>query len=263
MKNTKFVYDEKTSSLFAPDGTFLKRLFCPKAKKWNQLINEPGEDRWRGCQDCGEKVFDLDGLSVDIAIDLLQRKWSKACVHVSEKSENVIFLKDINSVTPIKSLNRNEPIEIKTVYGKADISRGFAMGYWPDVRIIRPDSKMNSRITVGQNPLTGEVDYSHDLRRTFRESEEDETESKGHGFKELHPFVSYYPFHKPVPVAAYLVPKGLQNGTRVLVTEPIENILGTTWNQGGGWKAEAVPGYVENNKIILELDKVKVSHAIG
>ena len=91
MKNFKFVYDEKTSSLFAPDGTFLKKLFCPKAKNWNQLLVEQGENRWRGCQDCSEKVFDLDGLSVDIALDLLQRKWTKASVYASEKSENVIF----------------------------------------------------------------------------------------------------------------------------------------------------------------------------
>ena len=37
----------------------------------------------------------------------------------------------------------------------------------------------------------------------------------------------------------------------------------TTWNQGGGWKAGNIPGYIENNKVVLELDKVKVSHALG
>ncbi len=71
MKNQKFVYDEKTSSLYAPDGSFVKRLFCPKAKKWNQLTVAQGEERWRGCQECKEKVYELDGVSVQAAMALL------------------------------------------------------------------------------------------------------------------------------------------------------------------------------------------------
>ena len=43
----------------------------------------------------------------------------------------------------------------------------------------------------------------------------------------------------------------------------IEIVIGTTWNQGGGWKAGNIPGYIENNKVVLELHKVKVSHAVG
>ncbi|MFM6991417.1 MAG: hypothetical protein ACKOWD_08995 [Rhodoferax sp.] len=261
MKNQKLIYDEKTSNLYAPDGTFVKRLYCPKAKQWNQLVIEPGETRWRGCEQCKEKVYDLDSMTVDAALNLLRNQYSKACVHVSEKSEAVIFLKDGSAVRPLKNV-AGSPINIQTVYGKADIARGYAMGYWPDVRIIRPDPKMNSKISVGQNPITGEVDYSHDYRGSFRNVGDPEY-SRNDGFEELHPFVSYYPYHKPVPLAAYLVPKGLPNGTCVIVDDPIENILGTTWNQGGGWKPDNVPGYVENNKIVLELDKVKVSHAMG
>jgi hypothetical protein len=110
--------------------------------------------------------------------------------------------------------------------------------------------------------VTGEVVYSHDYRNSFRESHDDK-DSSTEGFKEVHPFVSYYPYHKPEPVAAYLIPKGLKNGTPVSVSDPIENVLGTTWNQGGGWKPDNVPGYIENNKVVLELGKVTVSHAVG
>ena len=261
MSNQRFVYDEKTSILYAPDGTFLKKLFCPKAKQWNQLLIELNETRWRGCKQCKEKVFDLDRLSEDAALNLLRNQDNKACIHVSEKSENVIFLRDGSAVRALNDIT-NKPIKIQTVYGKSDIARGYAMGYWPDVRIIRSDPKMNTKITVGQNPETGEVDYSHDYRGTFRNlgSRED---SINDGFEELHPFVSYYPYHKPMPLAAYLVPKGLPNGTCIVVDDPIENILGTTWNQGGGWKPDNVPGYVENNRIVLELDKIKISRAVG
>jgi hypothetical protein len=208
-------------------------------------------------------VFDLNGLSVDIALDLLKNKWSTACVYVSSNSQNVIFLKDANAVEKIDAKAKEAPIKIQTVFGKSDISRGWSMGYWPDVRILKSEAMLNSRITVGQHPETGEIVYSHDLRRTFREGCNDDNESTSRGIKELHPFVSYNPYQKEEPVAAYLVPKGLSNGTRVVVVDPIEIFLKTTWNQGGGWRAKDVPGYIENNKVIVEFDKVKVSHAIG
>ena len=38
MKNQKFVYDEKTSSLYAPDSSFVKRLFCSHSSYAQFLI---------------------------------------------------------------------------------------------------------------------------------------------------------------------------------------------------------------------------------
>lgn len=251
---------KKTSIIYAPDGTPLKKLYCPKAKKWNQLVVDPGEARWRGCHECNEKVYDLDRISLDKSLNLFRSRYSKDCVHVSDNSQNVIFLIDQSAVIPVKEVS-GSPIKIQTVYGKADIARGYAMGYWPDVRIIKPDPKLNAKVSVGQHPETGEIHYSHDYRTSFSMNEGDDPTVEG--VQELHPFFSYYPYHRREPVAAYMVPKGLPNGTRVLVDDPIENIIGTTWNQGGGWKPDNVPGYVENNKVVLEPSKVKVSHAIG
>ena len=79
----------------------------------------------------------------------------------------------------------------------------------------------------------------------------------------MYPFISYYPFHKSEPIGAYLVPKGLKNGTHIFIDDPIENILGERWNQGGGGKASNIPGYIENNLVVLEVDKVKVQQWIG
>ena len=83
-------------------------------KQWNQLLVEPNETRWRGCKECKEKVFDLDGVSVQAAMDLLLNRWSNACVHVSEISTNVIFLKDRNEVhrfwgRPIRTISASSP----------------------------------------------------------------------------------------------------------------------------------------------------------
>ena len=96
--NTRFIYDEKTSSLYAPDGKFLKVVSCPKAKHWNQLIVDKGEKRWRTCDDCHENVIDLDALDTDEAIKLVKSRWSATCIHASRNSDKVIFLKDIDAM---------------------------------------------------------------------------------------------------------------------------------------------------------------------
>lgn len=262
MKNDKFVYDEKTSALYGPDGTFLKRCYCPKAKHWNQLLISPGETRWRKCDECKEKVVDLDNVSYQQAVQLFKSNWHRTCVHVSENQENVIFLKDESAIVSLKSVV-GDPISIQTVRGKADILRGYAMGYWPDVRVIKADPRMNNKISIGQNPDTGEVAFTHDLRVTFGDSEDDDAEFYGKGFREIFPFISYYPYHERVPVGAYLVPKGLPDGTRIVVDDPIENIAGRIWNQGGGNKASNIPGRIEKNRVVLEIDKVKISHIVG
>ncbi len=262
MNNLRFVYDERTSCLYAPDGSFIKRAYCPKAKQWNQLALIPGENRWRNCATCKERVVDLDAIEVDAALAMFHRNSGKLCVHASENSKNVIFLKDPNNVPPAGSVDLDS-IQIHTAWGEENIQRGFAMGYWPDVRILKQDPKMNSRVSVGQNPTTGEVAFIHDLRLTFRKGTEDFSDSYGRGFEELHAFTSYFPYDTSDPVAAYLVPKGLPNGTPVTVLHPIENLLGVSWNQGGGSKATNVPAHIENNHVVLELAKVKVSHVVG
>ena len=66
--NDRFIYDEKTSSLYAPDGVFLKQLHCPKALNWNQLLVENNEQRWRNCDKCKERVLNLDVASVTSVI---------------------------------------------------------------------------------------------------------------------------------------------------------------------------------------------------
>lgn len=263
--NTRFIYDEKTSSLFAPDGTFLKKVFCPKAKLWNQLITDPGELRWRGCSDCGEKVINLDAVSFSEVQETLRNEWDNTCIHASEKSQNVIFLKDNNQVQPPQG-HQEMPILIQTVRNWHDIDRGFAMGYWPDIRLVEPDFNMNSKITVGQDPTTGKIEYSGDYRTNFQGNEFHSRSINGREtseFLEVIPFTNYYPYHQQSPVAAYLVPKGLEGRTQVCVEDPIEDIVGWRWNQGDVQRAMNVPGYVENNRVVLEPREVEVRDVVG
>lgn len=263
--NTRFIYDEKTSSLYAPDGTFLKKVFCPKAKQWNQLIVEDGEARWRGCDECKERVIDLDVLDYQQAHSLFKNEWYKTCVHASINSEHVIFLHDIGGVQP-PQLTLSNPIVIKTVRTWDDINRGIAMGYWPDVRLVKPDLDINTKISIGQDPITGVIDASGDYRSGFRKKANESVQSIGYGHKDLEeiiPFTRYYPYHQQSPIAAYLIPKGLIGKISVIVEDPIEDIVGWRWNQGDAQRAMNVPGYVESNRVVLEPRAVEVCNVMG
>ena len=80
-----FVYDEKTSSLYGPDGQFIKKVFCPKAVSWNQLLADDPQDRSRGCNQCGERIINLDAFTLDGAMAILSED-PDACVYAFDLS---------------------------------------------------------------------------------------------------------------------------------------------------------------------------------
>lgn len=269
--NNRFIYDEKTSSLYAPYGVFLKKLHCPKAMNWNQLQIEGDEQRWRNCKQCKERVLNLDVADVEVVIKELQSKWSNTCVHVSTASDRVIVLKDLDAIPRPDSIKTDKsPVVIRTVRSLSDIERGVAMGYWPDVRFVEYDTEnIRSKISVGQNLKTGEVDFSGDYRRKFGkksslfqkdDAEPDESEDY---FEEVIPFTHYYQYYQDSPIAAYLIPRALEDGTPVIVPDPIEDIVGSAWNQGSAYRATDVRGHIENKKVVLGKHTVAVSRFIG
>ena len=259
--NKRFVYDEKTSSLYAPDGTYLKKVFCPKALNWNQLTAGPGESRWKNCESCEEKVIDLDVADVDTVINECGNEWKSICIHASSKSNNVIFLKDKDAPPPATELELNEdglPV-IKTVRSIEDINRAVGLGYWPDVRLIEYDtSELSSKIAIGQDRETGKIDVSGDYRSGFGSSNSNESK-----WVEVIPFHTYYQYYQADPIAAYLIPCDMQDGTVVLVEDPIEDIVGWRWNQGNSGRAMSVKGHVEGRKVVLNKESVYVSEVMG
>ena len=268
--NDRFIYDEKTSSLYAPDGVFLKQLHCPKALNWNQLLVENNEQRWRNCDKCKERVLNLDVASVTSVIQDLQSKWSSTCVHVSSNSDKVIFLKDSNApAKPQGESNLDSPVVIHTARSFLDIDRAVGMGYWPDVRFVEYDTEnLQTKISVGQNPITGAIDASGDYRRKFggRKSLFTENlidEDEDSEFLEVIPFTYYYQYYRNSPIAAYLIPKSIKDGTAVLVPDPIEDIIGSKWNQGSAYRAFDVTGFIKDRKVVMNEYKPLVRSFIG
>lgn len=239
----KFIYDEKTSRLYAPEGTYLKTLSCPKAIDWNQLIMEDPLDRSRGCDQCGERVLNLDTMPAEdvlAAFDAVHEYEIKPCVATSRNSDKVIFLKDESK--PNHTSKENGLPVIFTARTFADINRAAGAGFWPDVRWIEyRDSTFVTALSVGQDPITGHIDASGDFR------------SMPHN--QIIPFKDFYPYYQSTPIAAYLIPKDLADGTEVIVDDPIEEIVGVEWNQGACYKAMTLRGVVRNRKVELLVDE--------
>lgn len=267
-KNERFIYDEKTSSLYAPDGTFLKKVFCPKALHWNQLIVEDERDRWRGCNQCNERVINLDVADVPANIDKRYERWSGFCVHVSANSEKVIFLKDPDAPPLAENSRKNDEnlLIIKTARSMEDVNRAVGQGYWPDVRFVEYDEEhLRFKISIGQNPATGRISRSGDYRAVFAKQgyEHSSKDDEAQEYSVLLPFKFYYPYHRQVPIAAYLIPKDLPEGTPVLVEDPIEDIVGTRWNQGDAARARNVRGRIEGRKVVVNKESVRRADVVG
>jgi hypothetical protein len=276
MTNNKFIYDEKTSTLYAPDGRRLRQISCPKAMHWDQLKVEDGHERWRGCTQCRERVVNLDVMDVAEAVSILAKSGAKRCVHGSSDSGRVIFLRDPTAIRPATEVKVDDAgrTVIQTARSAADINRAINLGYWPDVRFVKFDTKnLHSKVSVGQHIETGCIRLSGDYRQRFRKADDpgylkrtEELEADdfddGHTaslrqqgendkWVEVIPFTSYYPYYDASPIAAYLIPQDLADGSSVLIEDPIEDVVGSTWNQGDAYRAGSIPGKLEGRRVVL------------
>ena len=184
------------------------------------------------------------------------------------------FLQDVTAIPLAHQAQRAKPgvVIIKTARTLEDINRAANMGYWPDVRLVEYkdqestmdfvarmlhnkviDGPIQSKLTVGQDPQTGRIELAGDFRLRF---------GKG-PMKEVIPFTYYYPDYQCVPVAAYLIPLDLPNGSEVLVEDPIEDLIGRTWNQGDVWRAENIKGFVRDRVVQIDYRSLKRSEIVG
>ena len=263
-----FVYDEKTSCLYSPDGKLLKEIFCPKAVNWNQLIADDPSDRSRGCKHCSERIINLDVID-PIQAELMIEENSDICVYASKNSNNVIFLKDLNNPDNPQKPHQNMfdmstyrydlPI-IRTVRSLSDIKRAIQMGYWADIRLVQyKDREIKQKFAVYQHSETGEIKIIGDYRSIIDRG------SKLHNevWQEIIPFTYYYANYQEEPVAAYLIPKDLKDNLEVFIPDPIEDLIGSTWNQGDCYRATNVTGKIVDKKVVINPSSVERSDFIG
>lgn len=255
--NERFIYDEISGRLYAPSGRLIKTIDCPKAKHWNQLLIDDGDGRTRGCSECGERVLDLDSQRVRESLDVLHLN-PDTCVHAASNSEKVIFLNPRSNFSHHEgSEEANPSVLLKTVRSLADINRYAAMGFWPDVRLVK--YKANDRVLkdgylrLVQDSDSGrlkEVEVDHPRNRHKSTIYTQAT-------YEVIPPTRYYSGFQPIPIAAYLIPMDLVDGTEVTVEDPIEDVV------NGYERAFNVPAIVIDRKVQLQLERLEVRRVVG
>ncbi len=129
---------------------------------------------------------------------------------------------------------------IKTARTTDEINEAARNGLWPVVLPVERNNRITSWVAVYQNPETGEIQTSGDMRWAPA------------GTRVVN--VRYYPHHFRNPFAAYLVPKDLPPGEEVWLEDVIEDVVGIWGNQGHTYRLESAPARWDGTRFEILFD---------
>jgi hypothetical protein len=215
----EYVYNLRTGALANAAGKTLKRLACPKFKCWEDLTPTEQSAQVRSCRDCGDAVLSVRGIGAR-ALEALLAQQPGLCLYVDPADPAV----RIEPGADDGGLPR-----IRTARTLEDMNRAAAGGLRPLVKRVEHSPAIRSKMAVYQKVRTGEVAVAGDFRY-----------SRMPGWVMVIDWFSYHPGEHAgsLPIAAYLVPPDLQPGTRVLLTDVIEDLVASRWNQGDAMRLD-------------------------
>lgn len=245
-------YNSRTGELFDAEGRLLKQLHCPIRKCWNQLRRFGPMDRERACDDCGDSVVNLGALTPDAAEALLQEK-PETCVYIHADSPGIQFVS--SSLLPGRS--RRPMRVIETVRSLEAMNAAAARGLRPLVKRVPAPRLPRHKMAVYQHRKTGEVYVAGDFRDSMRESAQ--------WVRVLDWFWFTQPLRPYSPLAAYLIPRDLDVGERVMLRDLIEELPGSGWNQGDLGPMASCEAVWTGADFVLDLAKADSEriHAVG
>ncbi len=119
---------------------------------------------------------------------------------------------------------REDLVVIRTARTEEAIRAAIEEGFRPLVKPVNPAAGIRSKYCVYQHKSTGRVEVIADYRL--------ERHMDPEAWVCVIPWTMYYPYTFPSPFAAYLIPPGLPVGEWVWLEDLIEDLPGTSWNQG-------------------------------
>ncbi len=144
-----------------------------------------------------------------------------------------------------RSLRNPERLRvISTARDEDSINDAARRGFFPLVKPVQPSPEIRSKYSVMQDSVTGEIEVSGDYRWS----------GGSPNSTVVIPFTYYYPHSFPSPFAAYLLPKDLKIGERVLLEDLIEDVVGGSWNQGDTYRLESCVAVWNGKEFELEFD---------
>jgi hypothetical protein len=147
------------------------------------------------------------------------------CIFASKPSPNITI-----PAVPLDTERKKTTKVIKTARSVEEINAADKKNYWPLVKKVEPSPKIRQKLAVHQNTETGEVQLCGDFRGMVPER----------GWEEVIPMFWYCPNVQLDPIAAYLIPKDLQVGEHVVLEDLIEDVIGSSWNQGDSYRLATI-----------------------
>lgn len=132
---------------------------------------------------------------------------------------------------------------IKTARSEKMINKAAKEGYWPLVKKVEPSKKIKTKYCIIQDEKTGEIEVLTDFRGGALLGE-----------KAVIDWTFYYPYKFPSPYAAYLIPKDLAVGERVLIEDLIEDYVGSEWNQGDTFRLDSCEAIWNGKDFDIQFD---------
>ncbi|HIA18878.1 MAG TPA: hypothetical protein EYN03_08985 [Planctomycetes bacterium] len=145
---------------------------------------------------------------------------------------------------------------IKTARTAEEINSAARKGVFPLVKLVQPSEQIRSKFAVMQNQKTGEIEVIGDYRAL---SDLDSNSD----YEMVIDFTFVYPLSVPSPFAAYLVPKDLAVGERVLLEDLIEDYVGASWNQGDVYRLEACEAIWNGDDFDIQYSAAERSDFVG
>lgn len=146
-----------------------------------------------------------------------------------------------------KTENKNNLRVIKTARDKNSINEAASNGFWPLIKVLKPNPQIQSKICILQHKETGEIHVKGDFRRWT----DDDYESP---YVEVTSWIYYYPHQFPNPYAAYLIPKDIIQGERVYIEDLIEDFIGASWNQGDKYRLPSYEAIWNGKDLVIQYD---------
>ena len=139
--NKQFIFHRETGALYAPDGTFLKKVYCPYSGKTNKLtINFDKKAEYGSCNYCDDRILNIDTLPADEVIAQLLSD-PDSCVHASAQAGKVIFIgADPVDEEDEETVYEADQLVIRTARSLEEMNRAVKGGFWPDVRLVTFDT---------------------------------------------------------------------------------------------------------------------------
>lgn len=240
------IFDPLTNALYDDTGTFLKTVFCPRSLRPEQLekLDQYGTNRY--CRYCRREILSLDSLS-DAEAKLALQKDPNACVFSTPVARNVRFLSSPNGHAvenaedlPVVTTLRNLPsMELAAASGFRLIFRNVgsksAFGDW--------------KFILYQNKVTGRLWWTADHREGFPPLEDSESPT---AYRRVGDWIAVRN-DRPFPLGAYAVSAEIAVGQRVYISDVLEDIPITWWNQGNAHRLTCSVAVWDGTDLTLEI----------